>query len=133
MCSIFSLVRCACTGNDAAAVWFYMANHGVDVDAVVQSDGATPLFIACCHGSLKVVRLLLKKGSKIHKSLSKDDGWTPLFIASCNGHVEVVRLLVEKGAAINKATKMGDTPLSVALNQGHAEIVALLEQAGASR
>ena len=73
--------------------------HGADINKG-NSNGATPLYIACKNGYIEVVKYLVEHGVDINK---KDiNGATTLYIAYENGHIEVVKYLVEQGADINR-------------------------------
>ena len=56
----------------------------------------TPLFFACYHGHLEVVRALLEKGANINKT--DDDGRTPLYIDRYMRRTEIVAFLLQAGA-----------------------------------
>ena len=94
------------------------------------NDGATPLFMACHKGHLKVVRLLIESGAD--KDKATNDGVTPLSVACQDGHLEVARLLIESGADKDQATNNGATPLLLACEKGHLEVARLLLESGAT-
>ncbi|KAJ3109172.1 hypothetical protein HDU97_008571 [Phlyctochytrium planicorne] len=86
--------------------------------------GKTLLWIASCHGFIKIVEILLDKEANIDEVDS--DGATSLAVAALNGHAEVVEKLISYGAAVNTKDKKGRTPLWNASSGGHADIVKLL-------
>jgi hypothetical protein len=58
--------------------------------------GTSLLFHACCRGSLKITRLLLKNGANVDSV--HVDGRTPLFAACQKSHASLVELLLSYGA-----------------------------------
>jgi uncharacterized protein len=68
-----------------------------------------PLFWASRNGHVKVVSLLIAKGSQVN--IATDQGSTPLSTACGFAHEEVVKLLIENGADVNTANNNGATPL----------------------
>ena len=61
--------------------------RGVSVNTATAKDGRTPLYVACEHGSVPVVKLLLEKGANIEAK--RKDGTTPLIVAAYFGRAEV--------------------------------------------
>ena len=60
--------------------------------------GETPLFIACEHGHVDMVRRLLENTpTPADINLTARDSWTPLLVACKNGYEKVVALLISKG------------------------------------
>ena len=98
-------------------------------DMTPDSDGATPLYVAACHGRLDVVKLLLQHKAELESTFKT--GATPLYVACSNGHLDVVDALIEPGANVNAVCKDGATPLYVAAEFGHVDVVKRLAQAGA--
>ena len=98
--------------------------------AVVNDNGAAPLYLAATKGHVEMVGLLLKKGADL--AVSNNSGWTPLHSAANEGHVEVVELLLEKGADLAVPNSDGMTPVYSAATQGHIEVVRLLLDKGAN-
>jgi len=92
-----------------------------------QSGGWTPLNIACFHGDIEIVKLLLNdKRVEINKAL--EDGWTPFYYACKYNRIDIVKLLLDdkRIADINKANKNGVTPFYIACQEGNSEVVKLL-------
>lgn len=75
------------------------------------------LMVACRHGHLPVVQLLLDAGVN-HDCLREDNYQTPLFLAATAGHVPVAQLLCDHGANTNRIDKDGLSPLLRAI-QAH--------------
>jgi hypothetical protein len=51
----------------------------------------TPLHVACSHGNVEIVKLLLEAGSFVN--VYDSEGWTPLHCAAAEGHIEILNLL----------------------------------------
>ncbi|KAJ3647020.1 hypothetical protein Zmor_024571 [Zophobas morio] len=100
-----------------------------EVKIVTTEYGATPLWLACQNGNLKIIDYFVRSGVDIN--CVSTFGETPLFMASQNGHEKVVEYLATVGAEINRAQKDGATPLYVASHQGHEKVVEYLVTVGA--
>jgi hypothetical protein len=107
-----------------------LVSEGADKE-ITNSDGATPLFVACSKGHMEVVQLLVSEGAD--KEITNSVGATPLFVACSNGHMEVVQLLLSEGADTETTDRGGDTPLLIACQEGHVEVVRLLVSEGADK
>jgi len=91
--------------------------------------GATPFHIACYHGHIEIVKLLLND-KRVDFNKASDIGCTPFYIA-CDGHIEIVRLLLnDKRVDINKANKYGRTPFYFACCYGKTEIMKYMLESG---
>ena len=144
--------------GDAATVK-KLLDEGVDPNTKYRY-GVTPLFYACDHGHLEVVKVLLEHGAEVNV---KDTfyGMTPLVLAlgpaqkKTPAHTEIAKLLIAKGAqgkdqALSTAVSDGDTTLAkvvvesgglspasltdaleLARANGKADVARILEQAGA--
>jgi ankyrin repeat protein len=102
---------------------------GADVNAT-NSEGWTPLHLACIYGHSQVVIELLEHGADIEAK--NDFGWTPLHRACYNGHVTVVDELLSRGANIGAKTNRGDTPLHWVCLNGHLPVVKAMLNGGAN-
>ena len=96
------------------------------------SDGLTPLMIACDSGNIRIATLLLQARANINQP--KNNGFTALVYA-CKSETplnDLVRLLIEYGADINiKSSKLQRTALMSAAYRGRASIVQYLLEQGA--
>ena len=92
------------------------------------NQGISPLYAACYHGHLEVVRILLSAGALV--DLASVDGFTLLYAACQNGHMETVRALLSAGAKVDLQTTRF-TPLLMACSRGHAAVARALLAAGA--
>ena len=111
-----------------------------ELKAVKAGNGCTalsafsPLYIACQHGHLDVVNVLLENVNANETLNNSVYGIfeTAMHAAAYNGNVEIVRALLEKGHAdVNLCSKSGPTPLFVATMQNHTQVVSILLAHGA--
>lgn len=65
----------------------------------VDESGRIALHYACENGNIKIVKLLLERGSCINVYDNKF--FTPLYLASFNGYYDISKLLLERGASSN--------------------------------
>ena len=90
----------------------------------------TPLGLACEHGHLATVCLLLERSAPYTAQLLRD---TPLHLAAQNGHTDIVQLLLSsaQGAHVNEKCGNDETALFKAAKRGHVDTVrALLSAQG---
>jgi ankyrin repeat protein len=115
--------------------------HGADIN-LRNDEGQTALHLALQHGSLDIMRLLLKNGANV--DAPDMDGSTPLHQAISEASrdseavegseapvdseplSEVIELLLEHGASGHKENNRGETPFQVAEARGLQEITGLL-------
>jgi ankyrin repeat protein len=118
---------------------------GADVNAK-DTDGWTPLHMACYRGHVRVVIELREHGADIGAKTTI--GRTPLHCAAFEGHLTVVNLLSpndsngattsilgkrkSRGANIEAKDYDGDTPLHKASWSGHLPVVKALRSCGAN-
>lgn len=83
------------------------------------SDGKTPLFIACSYGfqnefhnHFGIAQLLIERGADVN--LANNLGQTPLYMAACWGRWNIVALLIENGADLDVMVNEGRTALHIA-------------------
>jgi len=84
-----------------------------NINAQLNSDGITPLFMAANEGHLECARYLLSKKANINTPSTNNH--TPLFIAANRGHVDMVELLITENAIIDVPGKDNITPLFTAI------------------
>ncbi|XP_029855077.1 ankyrin repeat and SOCS box protein 11 isoform X3 [Aquila chrysaetos chrysaetos] len=127
----------------------------------VTIDGITPLFNACCSGSVACVNMLLEFGAKpqlrnhlaspIHEAVKRGhrecmeillahevdidqedlQHGTPLYVACTYQRTDCVKKLLELGANVNMGKRL-DTPLHAAARKSSVEVVVLLTDYGAN-
>ena len=97
---------------------------------VPAADGTSPLFVACEHGNLEAVRLLI-----VHRAdmeASREGGFTPLYIGCQQRHSDIVGLLLASKANVDHATNSGLTPLTACCHGGALSLAKILVEGGAS-
>ena len=96
------------------------------------SEGVTPLMLACQYGNIRIATLLLQARANINQQ--NNNGLTALMYAclSETPHNDLVRLLIQSGADISiKESELQVTALMVAATRGHTSIVQYLLDEGA--
>ncbi|XP_063923206.1 uncharacterized protein LOC135137470 isoform X2 [Zophobas morio] len=93
----------------------------------LNDDNATPLYLACSRGKVKVVEVLLEAGAQPVVNNSEN----PLFISCSRGAYEIVELLINLGTDVNCEDQYGRTPIFSAIFNQHQHIVELLIHSGA--
>ncbi len=100
----------------------------IDPDACLAS-GECLLIFAMKHGSLDVVKLLIKQGADLNKS--DETGSKPLHTAVLTEKLELVNVLLESGASVDDMDNTGLSSLHLACNKGNAKLTKTLLEAGA--
>ena len=111
-----------------------LIESGADVNQI-NENGQTPLHAACFFDSLKIVRLLLKKGAKKTINVQNKNGLTPLHWACEKNNLKTTELLLKNGATKSVDTpenNYGMTPLFLACNKNNLKMATLLLQYGAN-
>nr|XP_047126785.1 serine/threonine-protein phosphatase 6 regulatory ankyrin repeat subunit A-like [Hydra vulgaris] len=88
------------------------------------SDGWTPLLVACYYGYHNILRILLDNDARV--DLFDENGKAALHVACENGHILCVNLIMEKRAYVNAKTKLGMTPVSLAASNNHCQLIEIL-------
>ncbi|EUB63876.1 Ankyrin-2 [Echinococcus granulosus] len=98
--------------------------------ASFDTNGFTPLHIACKKMTVKIVELLLKKGAIVDATTQA--GLTPLHAAAFVGCSDAAAPLLQRGANVNQVTMRGETPLHFAVRGRHVDTIKLLLKHSAS-
>lgn len=89
----------------------------------------TPLDLACRHGAVAMVRLLLENGADPNIQ-PRFTGQTSLHYAAYKGNEVALQLLLNKGARQTIRNKQGKTPIDLACERKHVGAVFVLFQNG---
>jgi ankyrin repeat protein len=92
--------------------------------------GTTPLFKACTHHHMSVVKILINAGADLNATSQLYQKTTPLMNATACNNKELVELLVRSGADVSKVDAHGATALHMACSD--VDICEILINAGAS-
>lgn len=92
--------------------------------------GVTALWCAASRGHLDVVKLLVRKGSKVNH-LTRNDS-TPLRAACFTGRLDIVQYLIAHGADLNLSNKFNNNCLMIASYKGYLDVVEYLLKNGAN-
>ncbi|KAJ3127054.1 hypothetical protein HK098_006851 [Nowakowskiella sp. JEL0407] len=66
----------------------------LDINKIISpQQRLTPLHLACTHGHVEMVKVLLKE-LDIKVNVRDREGWTPLHCAAAEGHVQIIKMLV---------------------------------------
>ena len=107
-----------------------LIDAGADIEKK-NSEGYTPLHLACMNACLDAVKVLVQSGAEVR--VTNYDGDTCLIAASREGHTETVRYLVGLGQV--DVDQVGgpdaNTALHEAVGKNHADVVQVLIDAGA--
>ena len=92
---------------------------------------STPLHIAACDNSIRLMLKLIKSGAAINTEISSS-GWTALHMAAGLNRPMAIAVLIRYGADVNTADFDGDTPLMSACSLGYIDCVQQLLAGGAN-
>ena len=97
------------------------------------NDGCTPILLACKHGHMGLIKVLLRNGGKIDdRDRDPKRQGTPLHYAAWGGHLDIVQYLLKQGAQLDEVDIVGNTALLYAVYGGHRHIVEDLLKRGRS-
>ena len=112
--------------GDRKHVKFNIEN-GADINAK-DSNGWSPLYMACDDGKFELVKYLLQNGAEINEKNGLND-WSSLHNAVVWGRLDIVKILHQNGADINTKSIDGKSPLDLAYIFGHLDISKYLKKA----
>ncbi|NXN89694.1 DAPK1 kinase, partial [Bombycilla garrulus] len=92
--------------------------------------GTPPLLIAAGCGNIQMLRLLLKRGSRI--DIQDKAGSNAIYWASRHGHIETLKFLSDNECPLDIKDKSGETALHVAARYGHVDVVQFLCSIGSN-
>ena len=99
-----------------------MLQHGATVDCL-NSQRATPLYVASLRGDELTVDLLLAAKASVDRPIPLDAS-TPLVAAARNGHADCVAKLLDARAAVDHRGAEGASSLFFAAQSGHDDVSA---------
>ncbi len=107
-----------------------LINQPTEISAV-DSEGSTPLHLACRKGHPEMIEMLLSKGADPNARNSKKE--TPFHsLVSCPGdNPALIEILLSRGAAIEAKDANNETPLFQACSLGKPKSAQLLVEKGA--
>lgn len=121
-----SVLHYAVDGANLDAIqWLLM--DGVEVNAVDNASGWTPLLRAASVGGNKDVAEMLVKFKADINILDKDNK-SALMIAVINGNQPFVQVLVENGADLSIKNEYGKTPYEMAVSMDRRRVVKYLDE-----
>lgn len=128
----YPLLRACAEGNESEVIRLI---EGCDVNFVDVNSGNTPLFLATSRQNMKIVALLLGKGSST--LFRNKNGETALYRAVKLGNLEIINMIIEATSEekrlelVNIPKFLGKTPLHVAAKKNNPDMVSLLLKLGA--
>ncbi len=94
------------------------------------TQGSTPLHIACLNGHTEIAEMLIEKGANID-ALTLNE-CTQLHLSCGAGNIEIVKMLIKKRAKVDVAAQDGCTSLYFACQIGYEKIARILIKGGAN-
>lgn len=89
----------------------------------INSEGYSPLMLACYRGNSEVAQFLIENGSDVNGLSAMG---TPLMATIVKGNVDLAKLLMDKKADVNLTDAKGTTALMYAVQFKHRELIKLL-------
>ena len=106
-----------------------LIDHGADVNAI-NKDNETALLIACMHGKIDAINVLLEAGADTN--ITETYGHTCLHKAvNANCDEQTVQAIIDHGADVNATNKDNETALLIACMNGETDAINVLLEAGA--
>ncbi|NNL16956.1 MAG: ankyrin repeat domain-containing protein [Flavobacteriaceae bacterium] len=99
-----------------------------EVINLTNTEGYSPLILACYHGNEEVVRFILDKANNINGTSNYG---TPLMAAVVKGNLNIVEMLLERKADTNIADSNGTTAMHYAVMFKNYDVIKLLLEAKA--
>lgn len=100
-----------------------IVNKDPEIINTKNSNGFTPLILACYKGNVAVVKFLIENSKTINTS---SDMGTPLMACVVKGSNEILELLLQKGADPNLTDSKGTTALMYAAQFQNIDAIKLL-------
>lgn len=100
-------------------------DDGLDAVNLRDTNGITPLALACSLGRYNICRDLLR--SHADPDICDVYGWNALFFAAYGGNRNVVKLILDCGIEKGAVDKTGRLAIDIATRLKHSESIALLE------
>lgn len=124
----------ACLRGDSRTVERILRRRGGRALLAVHGpDGCTPILLACKHGHLDLVKVLIRGGAKIDdRDRDPKRQGTPLHYAAWGGHLDILKWLLQHGASLDELDIVGNTALLYAVYGGHRHVVEDLLTRGRS-
>ena len=126
---VMPLFRAAEKG-DLRCLKFILRETDVDINSIIDANGANALLIAVQNGHRDIVQALIRAGANINQPMN--NGATALILAAQFGYLDIALLLLKAGAMVDQWGLDGCTPLMSAVNFGRAGVVEALFDADAS-
>lgn len=98
-------------------------------NASVNSNGETPLILACKYNYIAIAKKLL--ANNCSPNVADKYGQTPLFVAMKKGSREIVKVILEHNPSLLAKTKKGSTILHLAAKYNFPEVAKACIKAGA--
>ena len=109
--------------------------YGARIDEIKDTDGSTPVHLACVQGSFEIVKLMFEIQSELFSEVINFPDkmhMTPLHRAAMFNHVEIAGYLIEKGAHIDSLDNDMRSPLLLAASRCCGEMMCFLLNNGAN-